>query len=130
MCFLTLTLVVKLTSFRIRPSAICKNWKKYKQKNFNLIYIYILNKFTVLSMTVNILQVVIRIMKITTVSSSNCKCYKLHMIKMDAMLFRRWFQIFVYWLNKYKDTMLPKKWLPSFQTNFLHFWLSQLHGVT
>jgi len=39
----------------------------------------------VISMTVNILQVVITIMKITTVSSSNCKCYKLYMINMDVV---------------------------------------------
>jgi len=39
----------------------------------------------VLSMTVNILQVLITIMKITTVSSSNSKYYKLHMINMDVV---------------------------------------------
>ena len=43
-------------------------------------------------MAVNILQVVITITKVKTVSSSNCKCYKLHtrMINMDAMFSRRW----------------------------------------
>jgi hypothetical protein len=44
----------------------------------------------VLSVTVNILQFVITIMKVTNFSSSNCKCYKLHMINMETMLFRRW----------------------------------------
>ena len=41
MCFLTLTLVVKLTSCRIRPPTICKNERTINKKNSNLIYIYI-----------------------------------------------------------------------------------------
>jgi hypothetical protein len=88
-----------------------------------------LNKFRILSMTANTLQVVITIMK-TTLSSSKGKCFKLRLTNKDSILFRRWVLNVRLMTEQIQRHNVTQKLLANFQRNCVQFWLPQLHVFT